>query len=186
LEQRRAVPITCSHASSMALLPPRACDQLAERLAAADIAVVALPTTNFWLLGRAAGRTPCCRPLAPIRSLQRAGVRLAIGGDNVQDPWYPGGDFDAVELLRWSAPLCQLMPWQRLGLAPFSTAAAAVLDLAWDGVLRVGGPADLVLLGAGTWGELLARPPQRRVLRAGQWLPTPQADQPSALLLPWD
>jgi cytosine deaminase len=77
------------------------------------------------------------------------------------------------------------MPWQRLGLAPFSTAAAAVLDLAWDGVLRVGGPADLVLLGAGSWGELLARPPQRRVLRAGQWLPPPQAEQPSAQLLAW-
>jgi len=185
LEQRRAVAITCSHASSMGLLPPRACDQLAERLAAAEIAVVALPTTNFWLLGRTPGRTPWRRPLAPIRSLQRAGVRLALGGDNVQDPWYPGGDFDPVELLRWAAPLCQLMPWQRLGLAPFSTAAAALLELAWDGVLRVGGPADLVLLGAGSWGELLARPPQRRVLRAGQWLPVPAQEQPSPLLLPW-
>jgi cytosine deaminase len=182
LERLSAVPITCSHASSMALLPPQACDRLADRLAAAEIAVVALPTTNFWLLGRRPGRTPCRRPLAPIRSLQRAGVRLALGGDNVQDPWYPGGDFDPVELLRWSAPLCQLMPWQRLGLAPFSTVAAAVLDLAWDGVLRVGGPADLVLLGAGSWDELLARPPQRQVLRAGRWLPPPEAERPSPLL----
>ena len=184
LEQRRAVAITCSHASSMALLPPRNCDRLADRLAAANIAVVALPTSNFWLLGRRPGRTPWRRPLAPIRSLQQAGVRLAIGGDNVQDPWYPGGDFDPIELLRWSAPLCQLMPWQRLGLAPFSTAASAVLELAWDGVLRLGAPADLVLLGAGSWGELLARPPQRRVLRQGVWLPPPEAEKPSPLLPP--
>lgn len=184
LEQRRAVAITCSHASSMSLLPQHNCDQLADRLAAANIAVVALPTTNFWLLGRRPGRTPWRRPLAPIRSLQQAGVRLAIGGDNVQDPWYPGGDFDPVELLRWSAPLCQLMPWQRLGLAPFSTAAAAVLELAWDGVVRLGAPADLVLLGAGSWGELLARPPQRRVLRRGVWLPPPEAELPSPLLPP--
>ena len=184
LEQRRAVAITCSHASSMALLPQRNCDRLADRLAAANIAVVALPTTNFWLLGRRPGRTPWRRPLAPIRSLQQAGVRLAIGGDNVQDPWYPGGDFDPIELLRWSAPLCQLMPWQRLGLAPFSTAASAVLELAWDGVVRLGAPADLVLLGAGSWGELLARPPQRRVLRQGVWLPPPEAELPSPLLQP--
>jgi cytosine deaminase len=168
----------------MALLPQRNCDRLADRLAAANIAVVALPTTNFWLLGRRPGRTPWRRPLAPIRSLQQAGVRLAIGGDNVQDPWYPGGDFDPIELLRWSAPLCQLMPWQRLGLAPFSTAAAAVLELAWDGVVRLGAPADLVLLGAGSWGELLARPPQRRVLRQGVWLPPPEAEKPSPLLPP--
>ncbi len=182
LEQRRGVAITCSHASSMTLLPCRARERLAERLAAADIAVVALPTSNFWLLGRRPGHTPWRRPLAPIRCLQRAGVRLAIGGDNIQDPWYPGGDCDPLELLRWSAPLCQLMPWQRLGLAPFTTCAAAVLKLAWDGVLRVGGPADLVLLGAESWTELLARPPRRRVLRAGQWLPPPEAEQPSALL----
>ena len=182
LEQRRAVAITCSHASSMGLLPARACDRLADRLAEAEIAVVALPTTNFWLLGRRVARTPWRRPLAPIRSLQRAGVRLAIGGDNVQDPWYPGGDFDPIELLRLAAPLCQLMPWQRLGLAPFSTAAAAVLQLAWDGVVRVGAPADLVLLGAGSWGELLARPPQRRVLRGGQWLPPPEQELPSPFL----
>jgi cytosine deaminase len=182
LEQRRAVAITCSHASSMGLLAERACDRLADRLAEAEIAVVALPTTNFWLLGRRAERTPWRRPLAPIRSLQRAGVRLAIGGDNVQDPWYPGGDFDPIELLRMAAPLCQLMPWQRLGLAPFSTAAAAVLELAWDGVVRVGASADLVVLGAGSWVELLARPPQRRVLRGGQWLPPAEQELPSPLL----
>ena len=182
LEQRRAVAITCSHASSMILMSAGDCDRLADRLAEAEIAVVALPMTNFWLLGRKKSQTPWRRPVAPIRSLQRAGVRLAIGGDNVQDPWYPGGDFDPIELLRLAAPLCQLMPWQRLGLAPFSTAAAAVLQLAWDGVVRVGAPADLVLLGASSWGELLARPPQRRVLRAGQWLPPAEQELPSPLL----
>jgi cytosine deaminase len=57
-----------------------------------------------------------------------------------------------------------------------------LLGLAWDGVVRVGGPADLVLLAAGSWSELLARSPQRRVLRAGRWLPPPHQQLPSALL----
>jgi cytosine deaminase len=67
--------------------------------------------------------------------------------------------------------LSHLLPWQRRGLSPFSSSAARLLDLAWDGVLREGSPADLVVLDCAGWGELLARPPRRRVLRAGQWLP---------------
>ncbi|MFM8259257.1 MAG: cytosine deaminase, partial [Vulcanococcus sp.] len=53
---RPEVPITCSHASSMGLLALAAQQRLAERLAQWQVAVVALPTTNFWLLGRRPGR----------------------------------------------------------------------------------------------------------------------------------
>ena len=176
------VPVTCSHASSMGLLPLGARIRLAERMAAAGLQVVALPTTNFWLLGHQGGLTTPERPLAPIRVLQQAGVPVALGGDNVQDPWYPGGDFDPIELLRFAAPAAQLAPWRRLGLAPLTSAAARLMGLDWDGVLRLGSPADLVVLGASSWSELLARPPQRRVLRAGEWLQPPAAEAPQPLL----
>lgn len=176
------VPIVCSHASSMGLLADGACRRLAEALAPQLAGVVALPSTNLWLLSRQPGRTPCRRPLAPIRQLQEAGIPVAVGGDNVQDPWYPGGDFDPIDLLRFALPAAQLEPWRRSGLAPFTTAANRVLGLAWDGVLRPGSPADLVVLAATGWGDLLARSPQRRVLRAGRWLPPPVQQEPSPLL----
>jgi len=176
------VPITCSHATGLALLPPAPLARLAERLAEAGVAVVALPLTNLWLLGKREGTTPLQRPQAPIQQLQAAGVRVAMGSDNVQDPWYPGGDFDPVELLRLAPLLSHQLPWRRRGLAPFTTEASRLLDLPWDGVLREGSPADLLVLGASSWGDLLARPPRRRVLRAGQWLPPPDQELPSALL----
>lgn len=181
-QHRIRVPLVCSHASSMALLSPRACTRLAEELAEAEVGVVALPTTNLWLLGKRAAQTPLLRIQAPWQQLQAAGVTVAIGGDNVQDPWYPGGAFDPIELLRLSVLLSHGQPWRRLGLAPFSSAAARLLGLAWDGVLRLGGPADLVVLGAGSWADLLAGAPQRRVLRGGRWLEPPAAEQPSPLL----
>jgi cytosine deaminase len=171
LERRPlSAPLTCSHASSMGLMAPRACARLAERLAAAGVSVVALPLTNAWLLGRRPGVTPVVRPLAPIRQLQEAGVTVAVGADNVQDPWFPGGDFDPLELLRFAAIAAQQAPWTRLGLAVFTTAPARVMGLGWDGVLRPGAPADLVLLEAGGWSDVLAAPPRRRVLRQGRWL----------------
>ena len=170
-----AVPITCSHASSLALLRQGALERLAERMAALGLSVVALPLTNLWLLGKRQGQVPLQRPQAPVRQLQAAGVMVAMASDNVADPWYPGGDFDPLELLRLAPVLSQIAPWQRLGLAPFCCGAARLLDLPWDGVLREGGPADLVVLGCGSWGELLARTPARRVLRNGRWLPPPVA-----------
>jgi len=181
-QHRIQVPLVCSHASSMALLSDRACRGLAEAMAEVGVGVVALPTTNLWLLGRRREHTPLLRIQAPMHQLQGAGVSVAIGGDNVQDPWYPGGAFDPIELLRLTVLLSHGQPWRRLGLAPFTSAASRLLQLPWDGVLRVGGPADLLVLGAGSWAELLTAAPQRRVLRGGRWLPPPEAERPAPLL----
>ncbi|MEB3353051.1 MAG: amidohydrolase family protein [Cyanobacteriota bacterium] len=177
------VPITCSHAASLGLLPEERLAPLAERLAAAGLAVVALPLTNLWLLGRRPAGSPLLRVQAPVRSLQRAGVRVALGADNVQDPWYPGGDFDPLELLRLAPLTSHLQPDLRQGLSPFTTEPSRLLGLAWDGVVRVGAPADLIVLAASDWTELLARSPQRRVLRGGVWLPPPPGQLPSPLLV---
>ncbi len=165
-----SVPVTCSHVSSLALLRGSSLRRLADRMARQELQVVALPLTNGWLLGRHGDDTPLRRPLAPIRQLQKAGVRVAVGGDNVQDPWFPGGQLDPLALMAMSLPLAQLAPWDDHGLQPFSTDAAQLMGLAWDGVLRKGAPADLIHLPQGGWPELLALTTSRRVLAGGQWV----------------
>ena len=167
------VPITCSHASSLALLPPIALQRLGERMMTANLQVIALPLTNAWLLERRRDITPLKRPQAPIRQLQRSGVRVAVAGDNVADPWFPCGDFDPLSLMATAIPLTQLLPWERLGLAPFTTAAAGVLGLSWDGVLRRGAPADLIAVKGTSWSDVLRGSSSRRVLVQGEWLPLP-------------
>jgi cytosine deaminase len=57
-----------------------------------------------------------------------------------------------------------------------------MLGLEWDGIVRQGSPADLLITSATSWSGLLARPPQRRVLRNGQWLPAAPTQQPSPAL----
>ena len=165
------VPITCSHASSLALLPPRRLKGVIARMAAHHLQVVALPLTNGWLLGRKEGRSPLVRPLAPILQLQQGGVRVAVGGDNVQDPWFPGGNFDPLALMSQSLPLAQLAPWDRLGLMPFTTEAARVLELPWDGTLQRGAPADLLILKASTWSETFSQTPSRQLVVRGAFQP---------------
>ena len=164
-----SVPVCCSHASSLGLMRCSALRRLADRMAAQRLRVIALPLTNGWLLGRRAGVTPVLRPLAPVHQLQHAGVTVAVGGDNIADPWFPAGDLDPVALMAACLPLAQLAPWQRLGLSPFTTAAAQVMDLPWDGLIGADAPADLIVLQANSWSEALRRPPSRRILVAGRW-----------------
>ena len=168
-----SVPVTCSHASSLALLRDGPLRHLSDRMARQQLQVVALPLTNGWLLGRQGDNTPLRRPLAPIRQLQTAGLRVAVGGDNVQDPWFPGGQLDPLALMAMSLPLAQLAPWDHHGLKPFTTDAAQLMGLAWDGVLRIGAPADLIHLQQGGWPELLAIPSARGVLAGGEWVQGP-------------
>ena len=165
------VAITCSHASSMALLSENKLRKLADRLADHKVNVIALPLTNAWLLGRYSSRqTPIKRPLAPINQLQKSGVTVAVGGDNVQDSWFPLGGLDPLALMAFSMPLAQLAPWSRLGLSPFTTAAARILGLDWDGTFAVGSPADFVLLDAGSWTDALSLNTKRLVIVNGEEL----------------
>ena len=80
-----------------------------------------------------------------------------------------------MALLAASIPLTQLLPWQRLGLAPFTTAPPAILQLEWDGVLRAGAPADLISMEGQGWSDLICCAPQRQVLVDGHWQSSPGA-----------
>tara|TARA_Y100001968_G_scaffold114782_1_gene104186 strand:+ start:915 stop:2207 length:1293 start_codon:yes stop_codon:yes gene_type:complete len=164
------VPITCSHSSSMGLLSERKLLHLANELAKYNINVIALPLTNAWLLGRKYATTPISRPIAPIHQLQKSGVTVAIGGDNVRDAWLPIGNFDPISLMSFSMPLAQLAPWNRLGLAPFTTAAAKLMQIKWNGTIEKGAPANLLLLEGTSWSEVLSRNASRKILIDGQWL----------------
>jgi len=171
LEQvENKVSITCSHLSSMALLGQQKLSQLAAKLYSYKVNVVALPLTNSWLLGRKDRSTLIKRPLAPIFELQKAGVVVAVGGDNVNDSWFPLSSFDPINLMAFSMSIAHLSPWDRLGLSPFSTSAAHLLGLDWKGNLEIGSPADWVLLDSNSWVEALSSKPKKRVVVKGNFL----------------
>ena len=167
---KNEISITCSHLSSMALLREKSISNLAKEMAEKKLNVVALPLTNSWLLGRNERSTSIKRPLAPIFQLQKAGVVVSVGGDNVNDAWFPFTNFDPINLMAFSMPIAHLAPWDRLGLSPFTSSAASILNLQWDGVLQKGSPADFVLLDSNSWVKALSERPKRRVVVNGEFL----------------
>ena len=164
------VSITCSHLSSMGLLGQQKLSQLAAKLYSYKVNVVALPLTNSWLLGRKDRSTLIKRPLAPIFQLQKAGVVVAVGGDNVNDSWFPLSNLDPINLMAFSMSIAHLSPWDRLGISPFTTSAAHLLGLEWKGNLEIGSPADWVLLDSNSWVEALSSKPKKRVVVKGKFL----------------
>ena len=167
---KNEISITCSHLSSMGLLGEKKISQLANKMARHKLKVVALPLTNSWLLGRKDRTTITKRPLAPISQLQKAGVVVSVGGDNVNDSWFPLSNFDPINLMSFSLPIAHLTPWDRLGLSPFTSSAAEELSLEWDGLFQKGSPADFILLDSNSWVKVLSERPKRRVVINGEFL----------------
>lgn len=72
-------------------------DRIASKVSAAGITVTALPQTNLFLQERGKSTSPA-RAITPIHRLKRAGVSVAAGSDNLQDPFNLVGRGDPLEI----------------------------------------------------------------------------------------
>lgn len=142
---------TASHCVSLGQQADDVARDIAERLAAARIAVVALPQTNLYLQGRTmTTRVP--RALTAVAALRDAGVVLAGGGDNWRDPFNPVARIDPLEtasLLVAAAHLSvddaydavSTVARLAMGLPPASITTGAAADLL---AVRGSGLADTI------------------------------------------
>ncbi len=161
------VKVTCSHSSSLLLLKDNELTKLADKMLKKNISVIALPLTNFWLLNRKEKNT-ISRPVAPIKQLQKAFIDVSIGSDNVQDPWYPFGNFDPFYLMSHAMPMLQLNPWDRLSLSAIFNSPSRLLNLNWDGVVKKGCPADFVIVEGNCWGDIFSGNIKRKIIIKGK------------------
>ncbi len=109
-------------------------------------------------------------PMPPVKHLTEAGVLVFTGSDNIRDAWAPYGNGDMLERAMLVGYRNGLNSDTDLALAlDLATShAARVLGLE-DYGLRVGGPADLVAVPAGSTPEaVVAHPPRTLVVKRGR------------------
>jgi cytosine deaminase len=154
---------TASHCVSLGQLPAEEQRAVAELVAEAGVSVIALPHTNLFLQGR--GAAPMPRGLTAVAALRTAGVNVAAGADNLQDPFNPVGracPFETAGLMIMSVHDLPAVAWSSVTEAPrraLGLPAAAVTP---------GASADLMAVRAATVREAIATgPPGRRVWRRG-------------------
>ena len=155
-----AHPATASHCCSLAFQTPARRDATLERVAAAGLAVVALPLCNLVLMGH--GHWPLPRGTAPLAALQKHGITVAAGSDNVSDPFNPYGDYDPLQSAQLYAVLNHVNT--RTGLIEAINRVTRDAGVAFDGnpgTLADGGPADFVVLDTTEPASIVPRPPRR-------------------------
>lgn len=178
----------CSHACVLGVLDDAQRDRALDAIAAAGMGLVALPYTNLYLQDsrREDGlrRSPRRRGLLPVHEARQRGIPLAFGSDNHRDPFFPGGDLDPLQLLALAALASQLDDPLDGWIDTVTRTPATLLGLSWDGVLRPGAPADLVLHPGRSSAEVLPRAGTGRlVLRRGQRLAPEEASLPDFRVL---
>ena len=159
------LPVTASHCVSLSMQEPQVQREVAGLVAEADIGVVALPQTNLFLQARGVPTAPA-RGITPLGVLRDAGVRIAAGGDNVQDPFNPMGRGDPLE----TASLAVTAAHQSAGEAfdLITRGARDVVGAAAAGP-EVGQLADCVAFDAQSTREVMASAPHDRlVFKAGR------------------
>jgi cytosine deaminase len=152
-----AYGVTASHCVSLSVQPLRRQCEVAEKVAAAGISVIALPHTNLFLQGRDQPvGTP--RAVTAVRALRDAGVNVAAGADNLQDPFNPVGRGDPLETAGLMIITAHALPADALEMV--SAAARRAMGL--------GPSTDYVAVRAATIREAIAfGPADRVVLRHG-------------------
>jgi cytosine/creatinine deaminase len=159
--------VTADHCCSLSVQPKHIQEKVIEQVAEAGINIISLPSVNLMLQGH---NEPMTRGLAPIKKLLDKNIPVAVGSDNVRDPFQPMGNYD----LLWQANLAihaahLASPTQRrTALDLITTQPAKILGLPNYG-LEVGCQADMVILDAYDLESTLAMmSPRLRVYKAGK------------------
>ncbi len=169
--------ILAGHCCSLTAQGNDAAAAIMDLVARAGIAIVSLPMCNLYLQDRRPGLTPRQRGVTLLHELKSRGVTVAVASDNTRDPFYAYGDLDALEVFREAVRIAHLDhpigDWPRA----ITATPAQLLRLTGAGLIQAGDAADLVIMRARTWTELLSRAQSDRVvLRAGTSISTQLPD----------
>ena len=156
--------MNASHCVALSTRSETDIDRIAAKVSDAGITVTALPQTNLFLQERGVS-THQARAITPIHRLQQAGVVVAAGADNLQDPFNLIGRADPLEiasLLMISAHVTADMAIQMIS----ADAHQAVHGI--KSTLAIGQPANFVAIPATNLRESIAMgPPDRIVVYGG-------------------
>jgi cytosine deaminase len=161
--------VAVGHLTELAALPGYEQDDVVAAIAEAGVAVISLPITDLYLMGRR-DESNVRRGLTPIRKLLAAGVPVALASNNVCNPFTPIGTADLTHVGFVAAAAAHLgTPGDlRAILRMLTTDAARVIGLTNYG-LAPGHRADLVGWECTRVEEIVATLPDRAfVCKAGR------------------
>lgn len=140
--------VTIGHVTKLSAAPPEQLEAVARRMADAGVALIVLPCTDLYLMGRHMTHN-VMRGVTPSHKLLRHGVNCALSTNNVLNPFTPFGDCSLVRQANAFANICHVGSRHdtRECFHMITTRSAKLLNLE-DYGLEVGKPADLAVIDA--------------------------------------
>ncbi|WP_293863063.1 cytosine deaminase [uncultured Alsobacter sp.] len=156
--------VVVGHCVSLALAPEDVAERTIRMAVDAGLHFVTLPTPMVYLQDRKPNRTPRWRGVTLAHELLDAGLKVAIGGDNCRDAWFPFGDHDMLDTLQQSVRIFQLDNPIAKALPMAGPMPSDIVGAGHQGRIAVGAPADFILLSARTLNEAMCRPQADRIV----------------------
>ena len=148
--------VAVSHAFALGSVPTDMAARTADLLAETGVAIMS--------------HGPGGAAIPPLKLLREHGVRVFGGSDNIRDAWSPFGNGDMLDRAMMIGYRANFRHDEELALAfdMVTKTAADVLGIEGYGI-AAGGPADFVVVEAGSLAEAVAARPRRKlVIKAGR------------------
>jgi cytosine deaminase len=175
--------ILAGHCCALALQTDEVIRGTMDACKEAGIDIVSLPAVNLYLQARGPSeintsrKTPHWRGVTLLHELKAHGLKVAIGGDNVRDPFYGYGDHDMLETFTQAVKIAHLDHPYGDWITAATSVPAAIMQLPQFGRIGRGTSADLIVLKARDFNEMLARfQADRVVIRGGRAIDTTLPD----------
>ncbi|WP_019672137.1 amidohydrolase family protein [Psychrobacter lutiphocae] len=133
---------------------------------------ISLPTENAYLQGRQ-DTYPKRRGLTRVKEFWESGINVCFGQDSINDPWYPAGNGNLMNILDNGIHLAQTMSFEQLDtcLDLITFNGAKTLNVEEQYGLEKGKPANFLVLDADTPFEAVRqRADVLASIRHGQYL----------------
>jgi cytosine deaminase len=160
--------VTASHCGAMAGYNDVYAAKVIDMVATANVTISSNTHINLVCSARI-DREPKRRGIARVKELLARGVNVISSQDDVDDPYYPFGKPDQLEVALMMAHVAQLtMPQELEQVFDMVTVNAARAARLPDYGIAPGKKADLVVLGAPSVRDALRlQPPRRHVIKNG-------------------
>ena len=161
--------VSASHCGALAAYNDVYAKKVISLVKRAGMTIVANPHISLMLGGRM-DKQPIRRAITRVKELAQNGVNVASGQDDVDDPYYPFGRADMLEIAHFMTHAAQLNSPPEIDLAfdVVTSNGARALRLQDYGI-GIGRQADLVILDAQSVGEALRMQSDKRwVIKGGK------------------
>ena len=148
---------TASHTCSFGSADNSYAFKLMKNLKKARLNFISCPTENIYLQGRQ-DTYPKRRGITRVKELYNNGINVCFAQDSIQDPWYPLGNGNLMNVLDNGIHIAQMMSFEEIDnvLDLITVNGARTMHLTDSYGIELGKPANFIVLDAESEFEAVA------------------------------